>query len=395
VVTEVASILGTLATAAESAGRAELLRAAVALFVQGRVTEYLPTTTTTTTTSTTVFRPLNPAAPRAQLQLLSIFKSLLAGALSGDAVLPSQDEVLKSLLGFARANTPVDGKFATSALQCLGVVVNHMPAGEALDSIVRDILESELANAARDASLPTGRRQRAVEAVVWLAKSLIMRGHACFSRMGKLLCELLGATDAAVAEQASDGFDLLFKECPGFEGVGFAGSLYKQRFFHENLAWFLARPPGLTPAQEGPRLMALGSMLRHLPASILDAHLATMLPILFQSVASELPKLRLATLQTLSALLVANPACLNSHLSTAVPRLLKRTGREQEPNMHARYLAALCLESLSTLPYHILFPYKDIVCDGLAPALDDPKRVVRKQAVRARNEWYVLADGEH
>jgi DNA repair/transcription protein MET18/MMS19 len=302
--------------------------------------------------------------------------------------------VVNALLGFAREPTPVDAAFATPALQCLGVVVNHMPAGPALDALVTNVVEIELANAARDASLPVERRQRAVEAVVWLAKALIMRGHSCFSRMGKLLCELLGAGAAEVSGVASEGFDVLFKESPGFEGIGFAGALYKQRFFHENLAWFLERPAGLSPAAEGARLMGLGSMLRHLPASIIDTHLDTLLPLMLQSIASEFPKLRLATLQTMASLLTNNPNCVTAHLSTAVPRILNRTAFAEEPSMHARFLALKCLELLTTLPFHVLFPFKLSVTEGLAAPLDDSKRVVRKQAVRARNEWYVLSDGE-
>jgi hypothetical protein len=56
-----------------------------------------------------------------------------------------------------------------------------------------------------------------------------------------------------------------------------------------------------------------------------------------------------------------------------------------------RLRALQCLEAVTVLPYHKIFPQRVTVTNALAAALDDPKRIVRKQAVRCRNEWFVLS----
>lgn len=54
-----------------------------------------------------------------------------------------------------------------------------------------------------------------------------------------------------------------------------------------------------------------------------------------------------------------------------------------------RIAALKCIEEMTTLPVHIVIPYRGQITRALEPALDDPKRLVRKQAVTARQEWYV------
>lgn len=49
-----------------------------------------------------------------------------------------------------------------------------------------------------------------------------------------------------------------------------------------------------------------------------------------------------------------------------------------------RYLAILP----SLVRYDILHPQKAIVVRELAKVLDDPKKIVRREAVEARTNWY-------
>ena len=55
-----------------------------------------------------------------------------------------------------------------------------------------------------------------------------------------------------------------------------------------------------------------------------------------------------------------------------------------------RVAAVQCLGMLTTLPHHILFPYQSQVTRTLGKVVDDHKRMVRHEAVQARNEWSVL-----
>ena len=51
--------------------------------------------------------------------------------------------------------------------------------------------------------------------------------------------------------------------------------------------------------------------------------------------------------------------------------------------MALKYLAALP----SVVRYDVLHPYKPTVLRELGKALDDPRRVVRKEAADARSTW--------
>ena len=37
-----------------------------------------------------------------------------------------------------------------------------------------------------------------------------------------------------------------------------------------------------------------------------------------------------------------------------------------------------------------IFPHRSTVTKGLAPCLDDKKRLVRKEAAKARSDWFLL-----
>lgn len=55
-----------------------------------------------------------------------------------------------------------------------------------------------------------------------------------------------------------------------------------------------------------------------------------------------------------------------------------------------RHDALDCLAKLSTIPYELIHPYKDVVLLQLLRVVDDRKRFVRRAAVRVRNKWSIL-----
>ena len=53
-------------------------------------------------------------------------------------------------------------------------------------------------------------------------------------------------------------------------------------------------------------------------------------------------------------------------------------------------MAALkCLACMTSLPHSVIYPHQDEVIRSLATGLNDHKRLVRKEAVNARSNWYV------
>lgn len=55
-----------------------------------------------------------------------------------------------------------------------------------------------------------------------------------------------------------------------------------------------------------------------------------------------------------------------------------------------RIAALELLYDITKYPTYVLLPHKVDVTLVLADALDDPKRLVRNAAVKARNAWYLV-----
>ncbi len=59
-------------------------------------------------------------------------------------------------------------------------------------------------------------------------------------------------------------------------------------------------------------------------------------------------------------------------------------------SMKVRIAALQCLGAMTTLPPALLKPHAKKVVRTLAKTLDDPKRMVRKEAVKCRTEWFLV-----
>ena len=73
-----------------------------------------------------------------------------------------------------------------------------------------------------------------------------------------------------------------------------------------------------------------------------------------------------------------------------IPLLFTLIDRSHSSNTVAVRVAALkCLaEFPGKIPYSLIHPLKPKVLKNLSEALDDHKRLVRREAVVCRNKWY-------
>ncbi|KAI9137438.1 hypothetical protein BKA69DRAFT_1097816 [Paraphysoderma sedebokerense] len=85
------------------------------------------------------------------------------------------------------------------------------------------------------------------------------------------------------------------------------------------------------------------------------------------------------------------PSVITEHLGSLVPILLELTVVSSSNTMNVRISALRCLGVLTTLKYTKLHPFKPNILRSLKDVLDDPKRLVRKEAVDCRNRWFVLS----
>jgi DNA repair/transcription protein MET18/MMS19 len=180
-------------------------------------------------------------------------------------------------------------------------------------------------------------------------------------------------------------------------------ALYKQKFFVMGLP-ILIEKYFKTEERKFIYLIAVGQLLPGLPKDVLIQELPVILPLIIESLklrpldagmndsqAISQNNLILSTVQVLSNSIVKEmPLSLVDHLSVIIPSLLE-LAKHQYASLRLRQTSLQSLFDLCSLPYVALFKYKTEVLNSLNAALDDRKKVVRREAVRTRNKWCSLA----
>ncbi|XP_059982876.1 MMS19 nucleotide excision repair protein homolog isoform X2 [Lagenorhynchus albirostris] len=217
---------------------------------------------------------------------------------------------------------------STAAAKCFAGLLNKHPAGQQLDEFL------QLAVDKVEAGLSSGPyRSQAFTLLLWVTKALVLRYHPLSSCLTDRLMGLL--SDPELGPAAADGFSLLMSDCTDVltrAGHAEVRIMFRQRFFTDNVPalvrGFHAAPRDVKPNY----LKGLSHVLNRLPKPVLLPELPT--------------AVRIAALQ--------------------------------------------CMHAVTHLPTPVLLPYKLQVIRALAKPLDDKKRLVRKEAVSARGEWFLL-----
>jgi len=185
--------------------------------------------------------------------------------------------------------------------------------------------------------------------------------------------------DADTGNEAAAGFvDLL---CPADWLHARTALLFRQR------AWALLFPR-LAPAANTAQLSALVSLLPHVPRPLLTpVVVGQLLPLLTRALgqtATAPP-----ALTCLHELLVTSPTLVDSYTQDIVPRCLKLTVK---PNpLNTRLQALVCLDKIGCTSNPTTVSMVDSVTSALSEPVKDHKRLVRQQAMRARNRWYTIS----
>ncbi|NWV94451.1 MMS19 protein, partial [Machaerirhynchus nigripectus] len=327
------------------------------------------------------FQPFgNGECLEAQRRLVALLMAFVC-SLPRDVAIPQQEWLLRELLALScSCNCPFT---ATTAAKCFAGLVNKHPAGQQLDEIL------QLAVNRMDPSLAEGpRRMQALTLLLWVTKALVLRYHPLSSCLTDKLLGLLGDTELGPA--AADGFSLLMAESLDVLHKGCHADvriMFRQRFFTDNVPKLVQGFHGAGPDVKANYLKGLSHVLNHLPKPVLVTELPTLLSLLLEALSCSDRVVQLSTLSCLHPLLLEAPQIMSLHVDTLVTKFLNLTS---SPAMAVRIAALRCAHALTSLPTTVLLPYKGRVIRALAKPLDDKKRLVRKEAVAARGEWFLL-----
>ncbi|KAL8671624.1 MAG: hypothetical protein Q9168_003875 [Polycauliona sp. 1 TL-2023] len=212
--------------------------------------------------------------------------------------------------------------------------------------------------------------------VFWIAKALLLR----LSHTQEVLNHLLDLlSDNVRGPTSARGFSLLLApdEILSKQYGAKVRLLAKQKVFSicapRIASDFRAAEPSVKPNY----LIALSGILKDVPTDVTMTEIATLLPLLLQSLDLPDQEVKAATIESLAVMSQESPGAVEGHMSSLVTRLLQAASK---PTENIPIFPGKVKES-------VLLPYRPGIIKGILPVLDDPKRHVRKMAVECRATW--------
>ncbi|GER52104.1 MMS19 nucleotide excision repair protein-like protein [Striga asiatica] len=258
----------------------------------------------------------------------------------------------------------------------------------------------------RQNALPTEVEINAIIGLAWIGKGLLMRGHEKAKDVTMALLSFLmqGGTAEVLDREdslrlmmsAGDAFRVIMgdsEECLNRMCHAIARPLYKQRFFSTVV-------PILSSLVMKAESSIVRSMLYRAYAHVIsDTPLSAVLvdarkvvPMLSSCLCTLMKDVENKEITYKVVLVISGILMDKNGEDAAVENAPNIVDRLIElvtyPHMMAvRETAIQCLVAVSQLPHTRIYPLRTKVLQATAKALDDPKRIVRMEAVRCRHAW--------
>ncbi|BFZ62177.1 hypothetical protein YB2330_003259 [Saitoella coloradoensis] len=234
-------------------------------------------------------------------------------------------------------------------------------------------------------------RRRALDTLLWIGKAFVAKTHKSGTKITSDLIDLL--VDPLIGSAVANGFGVLIgdDETLSKENHATIRLLQKQRFFSFAMPELMSRFKSARAGDKSSYLVAVTNIIRHVPKQVLLPDLPGLLPVLIQALGLVDPELKGSAIDTLYVTIIDASQTVSEHLSTLVPLLMESAMVSEVNTMRVRIAALRCLSVFpSSFRREMLQPFKIEVIRRLGRVLEDPKRVVRKEAVDCRHKWYSM-----
>ncbi|XP_006461777.1 hypothetical protein AGABI2DRAFT_185880 [Agaricus bisporus var. bisporus H97] len=334
---------------------------------------------------------LSDSAPIVQKNLLALFTAVIISLRKEvQPVVSDLNAFLDNLVQWSL--TRAESAFQRdAALELLASILNKH--ADSLKDFLDHLLSSFWDREIRDIEVAPQRRRNAIKAWSWASKALLIRNHPIASHFIDKLFEVfhdetIGWDAARIVGEVAAPDDVLTKKHHAVIRI-----LYAQKFLNSVLPKITtSAKDSRVPREQTASLVALTSLIKSIPKPTYQHELQALIPLLIRGL--ELPDTDIR-LNIIDTFLVAAEGdspehCLiTGHAPTLVDLMLKNSNMSEMPSLRVRISALKFLQKLpSIVRYDILHPSKPFVMKELGKALDDPKRVVRKEAVDARASWF-------
>ena len=230
----------------------------------------------------------------------------------------------------------------------------------------------------------------AVRVIFWEARGLILRLAHTEEVLDRLVA-LLSQAHCGFASARGFGLLLAPDEVLCRKNGAVIRLLAKQKLFNICVSTITQQFRNAEKPFKQNYLIALSGILRQMPTDIFMSEIDTLLPLLLQSLDLDDSDVKAATIQNLAIVSQESPKSIETHIGSLVQRLLKAATESKTNTANVRHISLSCLRIFpSRVKDSNLLPYRGIVTKGLLGVLDDPKRIVRKEAAECRAAWFAM-----
>ncbi|KAG0328198.1 hypothetical protein BGZ99_005864 [Dissophora globulifera] len=338
------------------------------------------------------FTPLRSDARTSQQNACVLFATVIDGCRQ-QTILPVDNlQQFTGTLVEIAVKTP-NTMQRTALSKTVATILNKYNKGNALQEFISNTLVPELYSRIRQEQASLDEREAALTMYIWITKAMVLSTNQVGYDMARELMNVFSVP--RLGKIAADGFNLVIGEQQDVltkETFAIMRLLYKQRFFNYCIPVLVKGFESSADEVRHNFLIALSHVLRNIPKQVLLTELPPLLPMLVHSLSFPDPDLRSSTIETFQIITKDAPSLMAEHLSTLTPLLIALACTSGPANtMKVRMAALKCLAAQpKSLPFTALRPYKTQVLKELEKSLDDRKRLVRREAVECRSQWFTL-----
>ncbi|EFA86574.1 putative DNA repair and transcription protein [Heterostelium album PN500] len=304
------------------------------------------------------FKPFSSDATEQAKLLIPIFTSVI----SQSKFELSTNKLLKEMLMSRALDSNVEESISNACAICYGSIINKQTDQTDLPL---DHLEQLISSSSTN-------KTQALNLLIWIEKGLVTNGNPQSIKVGELLAQLITSENTEISQKAAKSFYILLSDHDTFDHK--SGAIVKRQKNETVSSQFL---------------VAITNLLRNVPKEVLLGELQEVLPIVLHSLHSNQRDLLNSSLQTLMMLVDEASTSISSHLDSLIPTLIKISVNGESLTFRQSSLEILTRISRA-IPYPKIYPFRNQVINGIVPALDDKKRLVRREATKCRNSWFIL-----
>ncbi|KAG0363397.1 hypothetical protein BG005_000651 [Podila minutissima] len=386
----VAGITRVVMIHVDAAAQNEFVKAIFNIFVHGQLSVLAAFKENV---SPVPFQPLHFESRISQQNTSVLFSTVIDGCRQ-QTILPvnSIHEFTGSLVEVAIKTSNITQRTALS--KAVATILNKFNKGNVLQAFIGQELVPKLHSMIHYEQASFEARESALIMYTWITKAMVLSTNAIGYDMTGELMNIFSVP--RLGKIAADGFNLVIGEQRDVltkETFAVLRLLYKQRFFNYSIPVLVRGFETSTHEVRHNFLIALSHVLRNIPKQVLLTELPPLLPMLVHSLSFPDPELKSSTIETFQIITKDAPGLMAEHLATLTPLLISLTSSQDLANtMKVRIAALKCLGAQpKSLPFTALRPYKAQVLKELEKSLDDRKRLVRREAVECRSQWFTLS----